>query len=137
MNSVGIVTVCGILVAQSSLLVAVENKPGSGIRVTYLGNAGYQIEDGKVVILVDPYISQFRRGGMGPTDFTDTTDPILTPDGAGIDKRITRADYIFITHSHCDHLLDAPYIAKKTHAVTLRSAAVVGFSQVTLSFTWE
>jgi hypothetical protein len=53
MKRVGIATVCGILVAQSSLLVAVENKPGSAIWVTYLGNAGYQIEDGKVVILVD------------------------------------------------------------------------------------
>jgi L-ascorbate metabolism protein UlaG (beta-lactamase superfamily) len=130
MKRAGIATVCGILVAHSSLLVAAENKPEGGIRVTYLGNAGYQIEDGKVVILVDPYISQFRPGGMRPTDFNDKTDPILTPDAAGIDKRITRADYIFITHSHSDHLLDAPYIAKKTHAVIIGSAGTVRIARV-------
>jgi L-ascorbate metabolism protein UlaG (beta-lactamase superfamily) len=119
-----------ILAAQSVLLRAADAESQSDLRITYLGNAGYQIEVGKVIILVDPYLSQFRPGGMGPTDVNDRTDPILTPDTAGIDKRITRVNYILITHSHSDHLLDAPYIAKKTHAVMIGSAGTTRIARV-------
>ena len=119
-----------ILAAQSLLLRAADVGSQSDLRITYLGNAGYQIEVGKVIILVDPYLSQFRPGGMGPTDVNDKTDPILTPDTAEIDKRITRASYILITHSHSDHLLDAPYIAKKTHAVMIGSAGTMRIARV-------
>ena len=31
------------------------------VEITYLGNAGWQISDGKVVVLVDPYLSEFRK----------------------------------------------------------------------------
>src|SRR6185312_3995888 len=31
------------------------------IQISYLGNAGWQISDGKVVILVDPNLSEFRK----------------------------------------------------------------------------
>jgi L-ascorbate metabolism protein UlaG (beta-lactamase superfamily) len=130
MKLVGVAIVAAILVAQTSFVIEAEDNPASGIRISYLGNAGYQIEDAKKVILVDPYLSQFRPGGMGPTDLNDKTDPILTPDTAGIDKRISRADYILITHSHSDHLLDAPYIAKKTHAVIIGSRGTVRIARV-------
>jgi len=112
------------LVATRS--VAADNSADQGARrgalhITYLGNAGYQIDDGKTFIIVDPYLSQFRPGGMGPTDLNDKSDPILSPDAGEIDKHISRADCILITHSHSDHLLDAPYIATKTGAVIIGS----------------
>jgi L-ascorbate metabolism protein UlaG (beta-lactamase superfamily) len=31
------------------------------VRISYLGNAGWQIEDGKKVILADPFITEFRK----------------------------------------------------------------------------
>ena len=124
--------VSGYMVAAVPSHVATEkNQTERGtIRLTYLGNAGYQIEDGKTVLVIDPFISQLRPGGMGPTDLNDKSDPILTPDTDVIDKHISHADYILITHSHSDHLLDAPYIATKTHAVIIGSAGTARIAQV-------
>lgn len=123
----------GSLLAAVFFLIAAkkdQTTEDGTIRVTYLGNAGYQIENGKTVLIVDPYLSQFRPGGMGPTDINDTSDPILTPDTDTIDKHISHANYILITHSHSDHLLDAPYIATKTHAVIIGSAGTARIARV-------
>jgi L-ascorbate metabolism protein UlaG (beta-lactamase superfamily) len=87
------------------------------VELTYLGNAGWRITDGTKVILVDPYISEFKNGG-NPTQIT-TDDPVAEPDKAGIDARIHKADYILITHGHDDHMLDAPYISQRTGAVII------------------
>jgi glyoxylase-like metal-dependent hydrolase (beta-lactamase superfamily II) len=95
------------------------------IRLTYLGNAGWQIDDGRKVILVDPFLTEFKNGGA---DNQNTNgDPLVSPDTAGIDARIHRADYIVITHGHYDHMIDAPYISRKTGAVIVchESAAIL------------
>jgi len=88
--------------------------PRETVTLTYIGNAGWQIEAAKKVILVDPYLSQF-----GPAPDENDPDPILVPDQAQIDARIHRADYILITHGHPDHMLDAPYISNKTGAIII------------------
>jgi L-ascorbate metabolism protein UlaG (beta-lactamase superfamily) len=120
-----------LLVASAATAADRDATTGrDAIRLTYLGNAGYQIEAGKVVLLVDPYLTQFKPGGVGPTDLNDKSDPILEPDKAEIDKHISRADYVLITHSHSDHLLDAPYIATKTHAVIIGTAGTTRIARV-------
>jgi L-ascorbate metabolism protein UlaG (beta-lactamase superfamily) len=87
------------------------------IEISYLGNAGWQITDGKVVILVDPYLSEFRK--KASSDPLTEDDPIATPDPDSIDAHINKADYILITHGHEDHMLDAPYISTKTGAAII------------------
>jgi L-ascorbate metabolism protein UlaG (beta-lactamase superfamily) len=91
------------------------------VTITYLGNAGWQIEAAGKVILVDPYLTQFRNGGRDNRNTNDDSDPILTPDQTGIDAHIRRADYILITHGHSDHMLDAPYISNRYHAAIVCS----------------
>lgn len=102
--------------------------PGA-LRFTYLGNAGWEITDGRTVILVDPIVSQFAShrlpGGAPPR----LPDDLLTPDTAGIDQRIKRADYVLITHGHWDHTLDAPYIARKTGAVIIGNESVANLAR--------
>jgi L-ascorbate metabolism protein UlaG (beta-lactamase superfamily) len=44
---------------------------------------------------------------------------IASPDVAAIDGHIKRADFVLVTHTHYDHVLDVPYIALKTHAVVI------------------
>jgi L-ascorbate metabolism protein UlaG (beta-lactamase superfamily) len=88
--------------------------PREPVTITYLGNAGWQIEAAHKIILVDPYLSEF-----GPDPDPNDPDPILVPDQAQIDARIHHADYILITHGHPDHMLDAPYISNKTGAVII------------------
>jgi L-ascorbate metabolism protein UlaG (beta-lactamase superfamily) len=46
-------------------------------------------------------------------------DEELVPDTATIDKHITRANIILVTHSHVDHIMDVPYIARKTGATVI------------------
>jgi L-ascorbate metabolism protein UlaG (beta-lactamase superfamily) len=113
---VGLSMLCAIALAEAT-------HADAALHVAYLGNAGWQIEDGRRTILVDPWITQFRNGGLDNKNTDDDSDPILLPDTAGIDAKIHRADYILITHGHSDHMLDAPYIAKKTGATIICSAS--------------
>jgi L-ascorbate metabolism protein UlaG (beta-lactamase superfamily) len=106
-----------VAVAFTAPSWAATPEPRGPVEITYLGNAGWQITDGKKVILVDPWISEFHNGG-NPTQIT-TDDPVATPDAALIDAHVHKADYILITHGHEDHMLDAPYIAKKTGAAII------------------
>ncbi|NNE99520.1 MAG: MBL fold metallo-hydrolase, partial [Pyrinomonadaceae bacterium] len=89
------------------------------LRLRYFGAAGWEITDGKVVVLVDPYISRLKfAGDKNPDDRRPAYARNAVPksDTALIDKLITRADFILVHHSHFDHLGDVPYIARKTGA---------------------
>lgn len=87
------------------------------LRLTYLGNAGWEITDGKRIILVDPFLTQFARWTNSAADAAGPAPAALYPaDTALINRRVTRADYILITHGHSDHALDAGYISRKTGA---------------------
>jgi L-ascorbate metabolism protein UlaG (beta-lactamase superfamily) len=100
------------------------------VQLTYLGNAGWQITDGKTIVLVDPYITQFRHP-PAPATTGQPTDPqtIIAPDTEEIDAKIRRADYVLVTHGHLDHALDAPYIAKKTGATIIGSETVANLAR--------
>lgn len=92
----------------------------------WLGTAGWEISDSSTVILIDPYVSRiFGPQPPGRTPFTPTPgdtrplyrwDDVAVADTAAIDAHVPRADYILVTHTHYDHVLDVPHIALKTHA---------------------
>ena len=100
------------------------------VQLTYLGNAGWQITDGKTFVLVDPYITQFRHP-PSPATTGQPTNPqtLIAPDTEEIDAKIRRTDYILVTHGHLDHALDAPYIAKKTGATIIGSETVANLAR--------
>ncbi len=79
------------------------------VQLRWLGTAGFEIRAGEHVILVDPYLT---RVGL----WRYLTGAIR-PDAARIEAAgITRADAIFVGHSHFDHVMDVPYLAQKTGA---------------------
>lgn len=96
------------------------------VSLRWLGTAGWEISDGLTVILIDPYISRiFGPQPPGRTPFARTPgdarplygwDDAAVADTAVVDAHIPRADYILVTHTHYDHVLDVPHIALKTHA---------------------
>ena len=93
----------------------------NAIQLKYFGTAGWQITDGNITVLVDPYISRVKLGtgpGVSPEDNRKTVDRSdrFVSDTLLIDSLITTADFILAQHSHFDHLADVPYIAKKTGA---------------------
>ena len=97
----------------------------AAVQLTYLGTAGWEITDGKTVILVDPFFT--RPKFNTPNDAVSPDDPrpevtaasVVAPDTAVIDAHVRRADFILITHGHPDHALDMPYIAKQTGATVV------------------
>jgi L-ascorbate metabolism protein UlaG (beta-lactamase superfamily) len=91
------------------------------VTLTYLGNAGWQIEDGHTVLIVDPYVTQFHYERGGNPNTSDDSDAVLIPDEAQIAAHIPRADFVLVTHSHSDHMLDVPPVAKRTGAVIIGS----------------
>jgi L-ascorbate metabolism protein UlaG (beta-lactamase superfamily) len=41
------------------------------------------------------------------------------------DSHVKRADFILVTHTHYDHVLDVPYIATKTGATVIGTESTV------------
>lgn len=100
------------------------------VTLTYFGTAGWQISDGKTVILVDPYFSRIlvpipgsgsSASGRVPGDTRRVYqwNDIAAPDDAAIDSHVKRADFVLVTHTHIDHVMDVPRIARKTHATVI------------------
>jgi L-ascorbate metabolism protein UlaG (beta-lactamase superfamily) len=95
------------------------NPPGASDRIdtvtlTYLGVAGWQLTAGSHTLLFDPYFTRVDTDAL-------PDGAALLPDQAAIDRYAPkRADVILVSHSHYDHLLDVPTIARAT------GAAVVG-----------
>lgn len=79
--------------------------------LTYLGVAGWQVADGEHALLVDPYFSRVD---------VEKGSALITPDEAAIARYApAHADGILVEHSHYDHLLDVPSIAKRTGALVI------------------
>jgi L-ascorbate metabolism protein UlaG (beta-lactamase superfamily) len=114
--------------------VLTQSKP-EVVQLKYLGTAGWEITDGRTVILVDPYLSRLRR--VTPNDTVDPADnrplfdnaAIAQSDTVTIDAHIKRADVVLITHTHYDHALDAPYIASKTGATIIGTESTYHFAR--------
>ena len=95
------------------------------LKLKYFGGAGWEMSDGNVTILVDPYISRLKLGDSPSNSKDDTRKPyypedVYQSDTVTINKVLNKkVDYILVHHSHLDHLADVPYIAKKTGAMVI------------------
>ncbi len=111
------------LLSLLSLLVicSTASAQSTTLSLKYLGTAGWQIDDGTIKVLIDPYISRLKLGtgpGVSPDDSRETVlrSDLFRSDTVGIDSLVQEVDFILVHHSHFDHLADVPYIAKKTGA---------------------
>jgi L-ascorbate metabolism protein UlaG (beta-lactamase superfamily) len=118
-----------VVFLASGLTVQVQNSAQKNAPVTlrYLGTAGWEISEGALTILVDPYVSRINGpppAGAGTPIAGDSRpkvgwDDTATSDVAAVESRIPRADYVLVTHTHYDHFLDVPQIALKKHATVI------------------
>ena len=116
------VFVLGTLAAQDQLGADKNHQ----VVLKYLGTAGWEISDGTTYILIDPYLSRINGpappGGhsmAGDTRRAYGWTDVASPDVAAIDLHIQRADFVLVTHTHYDHILDVPHIALKTRAAVI------------------
>ncbi|HSP96154.1 MAG TPA: MBL fold metallo-hydrolase [Candidatus Dormibacteraeota bacterium] len=87
------------------------------VRLTWLGTAGFAIEHDGHVLLLDPYLTRvsLSRCLLAP----------LRADQALARRVAPRADAIVLSHTHFDHALDAPLIARQTGARVFGSRSAV------------
>lgn len=106
-----------------------------GLKLSYLGTAGWEITDGKTVVLVDPYLTRLKSDTPNDPALPSDTRPLVTlndiaaSDHGVVDAHITRANFILITHTHLDHVLDMPYIARKTGALVIGTESAANFAR--------
>ena len=118
-------------------------KPGNrlaDVQLTHLGAAGWEITHGRTTVLLDPYLSRLRITGRafgtgstpplaGDTRQVFGPDDDLIPDTAAVDRHVTRADVILHSHSHFNHTLDMPYIARKTGATVVGTESTINLAR--------
>jgi L-ascorbate metabolism protein UlaG (beta-lactamase superfamily) len=90
------------------------NTPASSLSFTYLGVAGWTIDDGRHIIVIDPYLSRV------PDSAHAVSDP-----AAVAAHGPTRANLVAVGHAHYDHSVDAAAIALRTGAVVLAAPSVL------------
>lgn len=96
----------------------------SPLTLTYLGVAGWSITDGTRTVLVDPYFTRPTFAKGAPV----ATDPRALAAAFAAKQLPERADAIVVGHSHVDHVLDAPAVAKQTGAQLLGTSSTANYA---------
>jgi len=83
------------------------------IHFRWLGVAGIELRAADQVLVIDPYLTRvpFWRAAFGR----------LHSNHALIAQHIPRCDFVLVTHSHFDHLMDVPAVVRHTGALALGS----------------
>ncbi|MBD3229342.1 MAG: MBL fold metallo-hydrolase [Candidatus Lokiarchaeota archaeon] len=84
------------------------------MKIRWLGTAALEIKTGSSIILIDPWLSRFKKA---------------YPPAPNVNRdMIEKADYIFISHGHFDHFEDTPYLVEKTGAQVFVSERAAKFA---------
>jgi L-ascorbate metabolism protein UlaG (beta-lactamase superfamily) len=93
-----------------------------GVRISWLGTAAHVVSTERTTVLIDPHVSRHTLGHVALRR--------LEPDDGAIARWIPkRVDAVLCGHSHYDHLLDAPRIARKTGAKLVGSRTTCAFAR--------
>jgi L-ascorbate metabolism protein UlaG (beta-lactamase superfamily) len=106
-----------------SRLISPAATDGPGVSVTWLGTAGVLVSDGRTDILIDPFVSRYGllRVGLG-LPLNPRPDLIK----GWLDHwACHNVQVVLVSHSHYDHVLDAPYFARETGALLVGSASTL------------
>ncbi len=110
-----------LLANDTGLFAATDASDSGGVTIRWLGTAGFELAYDGTTVLIDPYLT---RVGLAPFLFRP-----IRPDVEAIDRYITGADAILIGHSHFDHVMDTPTIAKKYGSVVYGSRSTANLMQ--------
>ncbi len=86
----------------------------NSIKFRWLGVAGIELTVGEKVLIIDPYFTRIP--------FWKIWFNRITPNRELIKDKITRCDFVLITHPHWDHLMDVPDVLRNTGATVFGSS---------------
>jgi L-ascorbate metabolism protein UlaG (beta-lactamase superfamily) len=112
-----------------------------GLELTHFGAAGWRITDGRTVVLLDPYLSRLRFRGRpyGPPEAPAVPgdrrpvvgmDEVPVPDTAALDRHLPAADLILLSHSHFNHCMDMPHLARRTGATVVGTESTANVARI-------
>lgn len=93
----------------------VEPSQTHGVRVRYLGTAGFVLEAQDHRLVLDPYLSRHDLGELRA--------PLRSKKDV-VARYVPQADDVFVGHAHYDHVIDAPDLCLRTGARLIGSRAV-------------
>ena len=103
-----------------------QSSSGQELRVGFLGVTSVLVDDGDTRLLTDGFFTRpaLHRVLLGR----------LAPDGARIEQGLARAGItdlraVLVGHSHYDHALDAPEVARRTGAVVVGSSSTANLAR--------
>lgn len=87
-----------------------------GLELRWLGVAGFSLSYEGTTILIDPYVSRVPLEAM-------IRRRTVLPDRSLVQEWIPRADAVLVGHTHFDHAVDAPEIARRDGATVYGSSS--------------
>ncbi|HLL25978.1 MAG TPA: MBL fold metallo-hydrolase, partial [Kofleriaceae bacterium] len=88
-----------------------------GLSLTWIGTAGYRLAYQGTVIWIDPYVTRLSKGAFALRRSVPSSVD-------AVDRWIDRADAILVGHTHFDHALDVPTIARRWGAQVYGSSSM-------------
>jgi L-ascorbate metabolism protein UlaG (beta-lactamase superfamily) len=77
-----------------------------GLELTWIGTAGFRLAYQGTVIWIDPYVTRLPLAALALRRVVPSSE-------TEVDHWIDRADAVLVGHTHFDHALDVPRIAKR------------------------
>jgi L-ascorbate metabolism protein UlaG (beta-lactamase superfamily) len=110
-----------VLVACRTNSGTVSPSGSGGPTLTYLGVAGWSLGASAGTLLVDPYVTRVKVEDEGQLLVTDEAAiAAYTP---------ARVDVVLVGHSHYDHVLDVPAIARRTGATVVGTQSTANLAR--------
>jgi L-ascorbate metabolism protein UlaG (beta-lactamase superfamily) len=108
------------------MLLTESAPPSGGLRAVFLGTATVLLDDGETSILTDGFVTRpdLRHVAMSRIE----PDKILVAD-ALTRIRANHLAAVFAVHSHYDHALDAPEVARQTGALLVGSPSTANIGR--------
>ena len=76
-----------------------------GLTLTWFGTAGFRLAYQGTVIWIDPYVTRLSLGALVRRKVVPASD-------AAVERWVDSADAVLVGHTHFDHALDVPAIAR-------------------------
>src|SRR5262245_14032287 len=88
-----------------------------GLELTWLGTAAFRLAYQGVVLWIDPYVTRLSLPEV-------VRRRVVPPSSEALNRWVDRADAILVGHTHFDHAMDVPPIAKRTGCKAYGSSSV-------------